>query len=80
MPPKIARLAGLGAFGACVAFAALFAYVAYLCMPTPTGGIEIGQSMVVWISLGVVLLALIAIHVVLGKQLMRVADGSPRPV
>jgi hypothetical protein len=80
MPPKIARLAALGAYGACAAFVALFAYVAYLSAPSPTGGIMIGLSVVTWISLALVVLALIGAHVVLAKQLQSVADGRPRPV
>ena len=80
MPPKIARLAGLGAFGACAGFVALFAYVAYLSRPTPTGGIVSGLSVVVWISLALVVVALIAVHVAIGKQLLHVASGDAKPV
>ena len=77
MPPKIARLVGLGAFGACALFVALFAYVAYLSRHTSTGGMMPGLSVVTWISLAVVVLALIAAHVVLGKQLLQLAEGRP---
>ena len=77
MPPKIARLGGLGAFGACGLFVALFAYVAYLSRHTSTGGMMPGLSVVTWISLAVVVLALIAAHVVLGKQLLQLAEGRP---
>lgn len=80
MPPKIARLAALGAYGACAGFVALFAFIAYLSAPSPTGGIMIGLSVVTWISLALVVLALIGAHVALAKQLMAVADGRPRPV
>lgn len=75
MPPKIARLIGMGAFGACALFVALFAYVAFLSRHTATGGMMPALSAVVWISLGIVVLALIAVHVVLGKQLMQLAEG-----
>lgn len=80
MPPKIARLAGLGAFGACALFVALFAYIAYISRRTPTGGMMMALSVVTWISLSLVVLALIAVHVAIGKQLLRVADGRPRGV
>ena len=80
MPPKIARLAALGAYGACAAFVALFAYVAFLSAPSPTGGIMIGLSVVTWISLALVVLALIGAHIALAKQLQALADGRPRPV
>ena len=80
MPPKIARLAGLGALGACAAFVALFAYIAYLSRHTPTGGMMPALSAVAWISVGVVVLALIAVHVVIGRQLLDVAKGGARRV
>ncbi|MEO6878870.1 MAG: hypothetical protein ABI205_10340 [Gemmatimonadaceae bacterium] len=80
MPPKIARLAALGAYAACAGFVALFAVVAFISRPTPTGGITIALSEVTWISLFLVLVALIGLHVVLAKQLQALADGRPRPV
>ena len=64
MPPKIARLAGLGAFGACAGFIALYGFVAYISRHTPTGGMTPALSAVTWISLGLVVLALIALHIV----------------
>ena len=75
MSPKIARLVGLGAFGACAAFVALFAYVAYISRHTATGGMMPALSVVTWISLAIVVLGLIAVHVVLGKQLLQLAEG-----
>jgi hypothetical protein len=80
MPPKIARLAGLGAFGACAGFLALYAYVAYISRHTPTGGMMPVLSAVTWISVGLVVLALIGVHVVLAKQLFALARGGAQPV
>lgn len=81
MPPKIARLAGLGAFGACVAFVALFALVAYASRHTTTGGMMTALSVVTWISVGMVVIALIVVHVAIGKQLLYIASGDrPRGV
>jgi len=81
MPAKIARLAGLGAFGACAGFVALFAFVAYISRHTPTGGMMPALSEVVWISLGLVVLALIAVHVAIGRQLLYIGNGGgPRGV
>jgi len=81
MPPKIARLAGLGAFGACAAFIAIYAYVAYLSRHTPTGGMMPVLSAVTWISIGVVVLALIGAHVAIAKQLLYIGKGGgPRGV
>jgi hypothetical protein len=75
MSPKIARLVGLGAFGACAAFVALYAYVAYISRHTATGGMMPALSAVTWISLALVVLGLIAVHVALGKQLLQLAEG-----
>lgn len=81
MPPKIARLAGLGAFGACVGFIAIYAFVIYLSRHTATGGMMPALSAVAWISIGLVVLALIAVHVAIGKQLMYIGKGGgPRGV
>lgn len=80
MPPKIARLAGLGALGACAGFVALFALIVLISRPTPTGGMTPALSAVAWISVGLVVLALIAVHVAIGKQLIDSAKGGPRRV
>ncbi|HMA23392.1 MAG: hypothetical protein ACM37U_08190 [Gemmatimonas sp.] len=81
MPPKIARLAGLGALAASGAFIALFAFVAYLSRRTPTGGMMPALSAVSWISLGLVVLALVVVHVAISKQLLYLGrGGGPRPV
>lgn len=80
MPPKIARLAGFGAFGACAAFIALFGFVAYISRHTPTGGMTQALAAVTWISLGLVVIALVALHIVLGRQLLRAGEGKPQPV
>ena len=75
MPPKIARLVGFGAFGACAAFVALYAYVAFISRHTATGGMMPALSAVTWISLALVVLGLIVVHVALGKQLLQLAEG-----
>ena len=77
MSPKIARLAGLGAFGACAFFVALYAYIAYISRHTATGGMMPALSAVTWISLALVVLALIGVHVAIGKQLIQLAEGRP---
>ncbi len=75
MPPKIARLAGMGAYGACALFVAIYLYVAYLSRHTALGGMTPALAAVTWISLAVVVLGLIAVHVAIGKQLMRISEG-----
>jgi hypothetical protein len=76
MPPKIARLAGLGAFGACAGLVALFALSAFGTRHTATGGISPVLSVVTWISLAIVFAALIAVHMVIGKQLVYIGKGG----
>ncbi len=76
MPPKIAQLAGLGAFGACAGMLALYALLVFGTRHTPLGGITPVLSSVTWISLGVVFAALIGAHVAVGKQLMAIARGE----
>jgi hypothetical protein len=76
MPPKIARLAGLGAFGACAGLLALYVFLVYLTRPMGRGGIDIVNAAVTWIALGGLFAALIIVHVVIGRQLLRLAKGE----
>jgi len=78
MPPRVARLAGLGAFGACAAFVALYLFVSKISRPSRTGGMMPALSVVTWISLGMVVLALIGVHILLGRQLLALAKGGLR--
>ena len=78
MPPKIARLAGLGAFAAIGGIALLFAVVFWASAPPKLGGITPTLSAVTWISLGLVLLALVGVHVLIGRQLIALSKGVPR--
>ena len=81
MPPKIARLAGLGAFGACAGMLALFALIVFGTRDTATGGMDSTLSFVTWLSLAVVFVALIIVHVAIGKQLMHLGkNGGPTRV
>jgi hypothetical protein len=80
MSMKFARLAGLGAFGACAGFVALFALVAYLSRHTATGGMTETLAAVTWISVGLVVIALIALHVAMGKELLSLSRGESRGV
>lgn len=76
MPPKIAKLAGLGAFGACAGLLALFLGLVFLTRPLARGGIDATNAAVTWIAIGGLILALIAVHVAIGKQLMLLAKGK----
>ena len=77
MPPKYARLAGLGAFGACAGLLALYLFLVFMSRPVRSGGIDGVNAAVAWISLGGLFAALIIAHVVIGKQLLRLASGGP---
>lgn len=79
MPPTIARLAGLGAFGVCVALAALFALIAWIAGPSPSAGLDATQRFLTLFTIAGVVLALIGVHVLLGRQLLAVARGESRP-
>ncbi|HET9424534.1 MAG TPA: hypothetical protein VFO55_04110 [Gemmatimonadaceae bacterium] len=81
MPPRIARLAGLGAYGASAGMLALFALLIFGTRPTALGGMTGTLSVVTWISLAIVFAALIAAHVVVARQLMHIGrDGGPTRV
>ena len=76
MPPRIAKLAGLGAFGACAGLLAVFLLLVYITMPSPRHGIDWANAAVAWISLGGLFAALIFVHVMLGRKLLRLSQGA----
>jgi hypothetical protein len=78
MPPRIARLAGLGAYGACAGMIGLFALIMFFTRHTPTGGMTNDLSIELWISLAVVFAAMIAAHIPIARQLTHLGkDGGP---
>ena len=85
--PRIQRLAGLGALSVAAPVLALYALVAYVSTPKPTGGIDWTNAAIVYIGVGLVVLAVIAVHLVLGRQLLvgardqarRLAELGPAP-
>ena len=80
MPPKIAKLAGLGAFAACGGIAALYLLFVYATRPTPTSGMDGTLRFITWLSVAGVLLALLGVHVLFGRQLLALARGERRGV
>jgi hypothetical protein len=76
MPPKVSRLAGLGAFAAGFALALLYLLLIYLTRPTARGGIDLTNAIVTWIALGGVFAALIGAHVLIGRRLLAVSRGA----
>jgi hypothetical protein len=79
MPKTIARLLGLGAYLACGGFAVLFVLVAYSSRTTPKGGMDATLTHVTWLSLGGVLVALTAVHYLIGKQLLLIGREGDKP-
>lgn len=75
MPPKIARLAGLGALGASAGLLALFALVVFVTRGTPHSGMDAAMRAMTWIAVGGVIVALVAVHVMIGRRLLNVAAG-----
>jgi len=80
MPPKIAKLAGLGALAACGGIAAIYALFVYITRPVPTSGMDSTLRFIAWFSVAGVILALIGVHVVLGRQLLLLSKGEARPI
>lgn len=78
MLPKIAKLAGLGAFGACAGLLGLYFVLVFLTRPQSSGGIDIVNALVTWIALGGLFAALIGVHAVIGKRLLVLAQGDHR--
>lgn len=80
MPPRIARLAGLGAFAACGGFALLYVLFLLITRPAPTSGMDTTQRFIAWLSAAGVLIALLGVHLMIGRQLLAMARGEERPV
>jgi hypothetical protein len=75
MMKKIARLAGLGAFGVAAGLPVAFGLFV-LVLTRPNGeGIDSTEAWVSWISVGIVVAALAWVHVVFGRILTGVAAG-----
>ena len=78
MPPRIAKLIGLSAFAAILLFVAIFALIAWAAIPTRTGGIDGTQAAVTWISVGLVIIAVIGVHILVGRGLLAFGRGERR--
>ena len=78
MPPRIAKLIAVGAFGAILLFVAIFGLIAWAAIPNRTGGIDGIEATVTWISVGLAILAVIGVHVLVGRGLLAFARGVRR--
>ena len=67
---RFEKLAALGALGATGGLLLVFALFFWLGIPRPaTAGIDAAHGQVLWISIGVAILALVALHLALAHQL-----------
>lgn len=80
MPPGIARLAGFGAYAACVGLAALLVLFIYVTRPSPSSGLDQTERILTWMAVSAVLLALLGVHLMIGRRLLALAKGEPEPV
>lgn len=76
MPPHIARLAGLGAYAASVGLLVLAALFVFATRPTRFSGMDPTMRAMTWISVIGVIVALVAVHVMLGRRLLKLARGE----
>ncbi len=67
------RLAGLGALAASLGLLALFALFVLWTRPAENSGLNWSSAWVLWISVGGIVAALVAVHVVYGRQLLAMA-------
>jgi succinate dehydrogenase/fumarate reductase cytochrome b subunit len=80
MPPKLARLAGLGAFAVSFLLLALIVLFIVATWPSGSSGLDGTERFLAWFGVAGVLLALIGVHVVLGRRLLAVARGTAEPL
>lgn len=64
------RLAALGGLGVSAGSLALYGLFFWIATPTPTGGIDSVHAMVTRVSVGVIIAALVAVHLAFAKQLL----------
>jgi hypothetical protein len=68
---NVQRLAGLGAYGAAAGLALVFALFVWRTIPGPGTGMDWTHAAVSWISVGGVVAALIIVHVLVARVLVR---------
>ena len=70
-PARASRLAALGALAVAGGSVALFALFVFATRPTSSGGMDLTNRVIAWISVGGVILVIIAVHLVYARDLMR---------
>lgn len=77
MPPRIAKLAGLGAFGACGGIVAVYALFLYGTSASGSPGLDSPERFLSQFTVGGLLLAVVGVHVILARRLMALSRGTP---
>lgn len=80
MPPRIARLAGLGAFAVSVVLLVLAALFVVWTWPANSSGLDGTERFLSWFGVAGVLLALMGVHIVIGRRLLAAGRGTPQPL
>lgn len=70
------RLAAFGALGAVFGIGVLFVLLVIVTIPTPTGGLNWTHAQLTWISVGGIVLALIAVHLAYARILLAAGRGT----
>ena len=76
MPPKVARLAGLGALGAAAGLVVLYLLFAFSTRPGTYAGMDATSRALTWLAVGGVVVALVLVHVLLARRLLAIARGE----
>lgn len=76
LPPKVAKLAGLGALGAAAGLLLLPLVFALLTRPGQYAGMDWPNRALAWMAIAGVLIALALVHVLLGRQLIALGRGD----
>lgn len=81
MPPRLAKMVGYGAFGGVALFVVIFLVVFLITLPRAAPGMTTVLDVVTWIAVGLMVLALIGVHVLIARQLLYIGrGGGPRRV
>jgi hypothetical protein len=74
---RFMRMAGIGALGAAAGILGLYVVIVLFTLPY-RGGLDLWNSLIVWVSVGGVVALLITVHLVYARILLRYASEGPR--
>lgn len=69
----LAKLGALGALGVCGVLAAIYAFFVWLALPV---GIDVTESFIAIVAVGLVVMLIVTVHVVYARILFQVASGK----